>query len=1468
MAVLASVLLTFGSTSLPHRSVGDDPHSLRHDWIMTFLHKLARRLAAAKVVAICFSLVILACTKGEDRDFLSPTPNTPPILAAIRLSPSVGTIRPGETIQFSATGVSNKGATVPVEVDWSASGGVITPDGVFVADRNGEYRVAALVRAQPLLTDSARVTVFTSLTDIIEVVVSPDSMELTTGDGVQFLASAQRADGSQILTPPLEWSTSGGLVDGGGWYTSTEEGEFSVLAKAEGGAEAGATVLVRGRKREIQGLLVTPEIASISVGETAQFTALGLWSDGTKTGVNGISWSSTGGSISGNGLYTAGSPGSYRVIAKYKNGVFADTVFVTVAEPSIRSLEISPPTLSLEPDAAQQYSATAVMSDGSRRGVGVSWRTTGGTITSTGLYTAPTTQGGYQVIGAVGGTEASDTSAVSVVSTAATLSSLILNPSAVSVPAGRARQFAVTGLYTDGSTKVPVVSWDASGGGISAAGLFQAGSVQGSYRVIATEPTSGKADTSTVQITAPVLDQLLLNPSTAELLPGATRQFLVSGAWSDGTTSAPEVTLTAEGGSVSPKGLYTAGSLQGTFALVAFHAPSGLADTSYITVAASAPTLTSLTVTPTSVVLPPGVAQQFSMSGLWSDGSTAKPPVDWTATGGTVTSNGLFIAGTVDGSYLVVVRHTSGLADTARVQVTTTAPTLASITLSPKNVALQTNGSRQFTASGTWSDGSTGIPTVTWSASGGTVTNGGLYVAPSTAGTYRIVARAGAGPADSTDVQVTSPPTLVALTVAPDSTYLEPGQARQFSVTGLYSSGGTGTPAVTWSATGGTVSSNGLFTAGPGAGTFLVFATSGVIVDTAKVIIGGPLVVSFQLAPDSISMFLGTSQQFTTQVVWSDGQAHAVEISYTATGGSISMNGLFTAGQVIGSFFVVASCSCGVSDTAEVSTRLSPPVLTGLVLSPQAVTSAPGGTVQYSVAGVWSDGSSSTPSVTFTAEGGAITPSGLFTAGTGSGTFPVVATDTAGGLSDTSMVTVEVLAPPPPIGGTRWPSTLTYASLNQIAPPTSSAGWQFEATHLDMAHGVDHFQGVMGADPSFPYIKYQLMETTIIGSEDAAIAAVCGAQGLDPEDAFLHYSDDTQVAAGGATFVVRGWGTGSASTRAEARVRTRIWEVERHIFNWASACARAYLSARSVNDVTVPSSGRLFTGMFIDELGDPGRVSSVPSLPPTTGGGHITEYSDRTKDAIVSSGDYRRDLGGLFRTVRMAMNAARPGSLILLNTASYTSWEAMSLGTEASGVLTEFLSIESAGYSSTGETRLWDIAKQMSDQSKLYVFVQGSKSAPTDKNFNPGNFRTVSERHEMYSLASYWMARQGLSTYYSQVPRWQQLESFWLRAQEANIGQPRNAYSVWQESSGSARDSNGQRYRVYRRDYDGAMVLFRTRYDWDDANFSSYSGAAGPFALGGCYQVLYGDKTLGPQINEISVHLAEGVVLLPCGSTP
>ena len=221
-----------------------------------------------------------------------------------------------------------------------------------------------------------------------------------------------------------------------------------------------------------------------------------------------------------------------------------------------------------------------------------------------------------------------------------------------------------------------------------------------------------------------------------------------------------------------------------------------------------------------------------------ANGTVGAATVEWSATTGTVDSAGLYRAPSQPGSYRVIARGANGV-DSALVVVGSGLGTGATpvtgtngavsallsgvqLVLLPSTLSLAPGGKQQFSAVARYSGTTYSIPassvTVTWQASGGTITSGGYYTAPASSGSYRVIARVvdsrlAAPVADTTIVTVgsvtTAPapaPTLSSVVLTPATASVAAGATQQFTAQGKMSDGSTAAVAVTWSATGGTVS--------------------------------------------------------------------------------------------------------------------------------------------------------------------------------------------------------------------------------------------------------------------------------------------------------------------------------------------------------------------------------------------------------------------------------------------------------------------------------------------------------------------------------------------------------------------------------------------------------------------------------------------------------------------------------------
>ena len=339
---------------------------------------------------------------------------------------------------------------------------------------------------------------------------------------------------------------------------------------------------------------------------------------------------------------------------------------------TITSISVSPDTTLISPSRQQAFKAQGRTIKGNLVSLEVDWSATGGSIDSTGTYKAGTRSGRFYVKGRTSDGLA-DSAVVDIapaVDTAA-IRTVVLTPALDTVATQGTVTFAATGRLTDGSSAPVAVTYSAAGGTISAAGLYQAGSQTGRYRVIATDPALGLADTAVVVIVTPVVDTVettavVLTPALDTLAPQATVTFAAIGKLSDGSSAPVDVTYSASGGTISAAGVYKAGSQAGRYRVVASADALGLADTAVVVIAA--PTLSRLTLTPASASLLAGGKQQFAVAGLLSDGTSAPVSATYTAQGGTIDGSGLYTAGGTAGTYRVIATA-GGLADTATVTI-------------------------------------------------------------------------------------------------------------------------------------------------------------------------------------------------------------------------------------------------------------------------------------------------------------------------------------------------------------------------------------------------------------------------------------------------------------------------------------------------------------------------------------------------------------------------------------------------------------------------------------------------------------------------------------------------------------------------------------------------------------------------------------------------------------------------------
>jgi hypothetical protein len=266
-------------------------------------------------------------------------------------------------------------------------------------------------------------------------------------------------------------------------------------------------------------------------------------------------------------------------------------------------LWVNPSSLTIETNQLIQFRAHGRTDAGDSVGAAVTWRASGGTILPDGRFSAAAI-GTFTVIARnrVRDQVQEDTSLVRVVRRQSRVTTIEVTPGSTSLTPGLTQAFTAIGHMKGGST-VPIgVTWSSTGGSIDAGGTYVAGDTAGTYRVVATNTAGTLSDTAVVTISAPpsppppppppppgptpppapVLERVTLFPASVTLAPSASKQFSAYGRTTTGDSVSVPVTFTAAGGTITPGGLFTAGSNYGTFRVIA--KSGALADTSAVTI--------------------------------------------------------------------------------------------------------------------------------------------------------------------------------------------------------------------------------------------------------------------------------------------------------------------------------------------------------------------------------------------------------------------------------------------------------------------------------------------------------------------------------------------------------------------------------------------------------------------------------------------------------------------------------------------------------------------------------------------------------------------------------------------------------------------------------------------------------------------------------------------------------------------
>jgi beta-lactamase superfamily II metal-dependent hydrolase len=242
--------------------------------------------------------------------------------------------------------------------------------------------------------------------------------------------------------------------------------------------------------------------------------------------------------------------------------------------------------------------------------------------------------------------------------------------------------------------------------------------------------------------------------------------------------------------------------------------------------------------------------------------------------------------------------------------------------------------------------------------------------------------------------------------------------------------------------------------------------------------------VSVSITPTTASLNTGGTFQFTASITGSTNTA----VSWSASSGTVSTSGRYTAPTTAGTYSVTATSVADPSKSASATASVSAPVSINVAVSPATASISAGGTQQFTATVT---GTTNT-AVTWTCSGGTASASGLFTAPTTSGSYTVTATSAADpSKSATAMVTV-----------TASPSTFAEVEPNNTRGTANVVG-------ANVTSIVGYFPSISDNDDYFA--------VTLLAGHTLVVDMTGPTASSQDYDLYLYSSTGTQLASSTAT---------------------------------------------------------------------------------------------------------------------------------------------------------------------------------------------------------------------------------------------------------------------------------------------------------------------------------------------------------------
>lgn len=605
-------------------------------------------------------------------------------VVTIDVLPDQVKLKPDETYRFIARGYNRYYEEVRFIPEWSATGGSITRDGLFTAGRSeGVYSVTAVdpnTNAQgsavAIIRFDSKTAIGPASTKIVRLSILPETIALSPGEIRRFQVKAYNSFNEEVpLSFRPTWKVTGGSMTTDGIYKAGgAPGTYFIQVSDPGESiKAVASITIKGWVGGLAYLKIWPTEIRLHPFEEKRFFATGYDSSGNVVPVN-PAWEARGGSIDKEGVFKAHSmPGTYFVKATSQEGI-SSTARVIVEPLRIEKIEIFPQNLVVDPFQIIKFQLKAYDRHGTEIASYPSWTATGGTMHSDGTYQAGRIPGNYSVWASIG--KLSTSTPIVIRPDANKIVRMEIHPQDVSLIPGQKMPFVAT-FYNKASQAVTTnakVQWTPRGGSMNENALYEAGNVPGKYLIEASleEEVFAKAwiTIRPLIVHAPV-SWLHITPKFMEISCNEKVHFKAKGLDSNGREVPCDITWTADGGTISGDGLFTAGEAQGSFTVQAI-TTSGIKGVATVVVVGKIvrPQM-ELFITPEKISLQPGQKCNFYAEVKNTAGQVVPSKIEWKTEDGEIdTANGQYQSPSEPGNYIVSATDTiSGMTKQAQITV-------------------------------------------------------------------------------------------------------------------------------------------------------------------------------------------------------------------------------------------------------------------------------------------------------------------------------------------------------------------------------------------------------------------------------------------------------------------------------------------------------------------------------------------------------------------------------------------------------------------------------------------------------------------------------------------------------------------------------------------------------------------------------------------------------------------------------